>query len=288
MSESGQVLGFSCGEERLVGILHLPAQFAQRGVLIVTGGPQYRVGSHRQFVLLARHLVRHGVAALRFDYRGMGDSEGVARPYHQINDDLEAAIAAFFAAQPAMRQLVLWGLCDGATAAALHASRDPRIAGLILLNPWVHDEQLHAQTLRQHYYPRRLLQADWWRRLLTGKIALGARLRSILSGPDRPPDPQHLQQVQHPQHPQHPQRTPEQMLYDGLSAFHGRVLVILAGADLGAQQFSLLARSRKHWQRLLATRSIEVRTIAAANHTFASQRWRSAVENQCMDWLRSW
>lgn len=280
MTQTAQVLGFSCGEDRLVGILHQPSELAQRGVLIVTGGPQYRVGSHRQFVLLARHLVQHGVAALRFDYRGMGDSEGCTRPYHQINDDLEAAIAAFFGAVPGMRQLILWGLCDGATAAALHAARDPRIAGLILLNPWVHDEQLHAQTLMQHYYPRRVLQADWWRRLLTGKIALGATLRTILAGraskPAAAPDAAR------------PQRTPEQLLYDGLAAFGGRVLVILAGADLGASQFSLLAKTRAHWQRLIATANIEVRTIDGANHTFASQRWRNAVENHCSDWIRSW
>ena len=54
-----------------------------RGVLIVTGGPQYRAGSHRQFVLLARFLAARGMAVLRFDYRGMGDSEGAPRDYRR-------------------------------------------------------------------------------------------------------------------------------------------------------------------------------------------------------------
>ncbi|KAB8057318.1 hydrolase 1, exosortase A system-associated, partial [Janthinobacterium violaceinigrum] len=61
-------------QARLVGILSLPAAPGPRGVLIVTGGPQYRVGSHRQFVLLARALAAQGVPVLRFDLRGMGDS----------------------------------------------------------------------------------------------------------------------------------------------------------------------------------------------------------------------
>ena len=41
-------------QARMAGILSLPDAPGPRGVLIVTGGPQYRIGSHRQFVLLAR------------------------------------------------------------------------------------------------------------------------------------------------------------------------------------------------------------------------------------------
>jgi len=52
------------------------AAAADTGVLIVVGGPQYRVGSHRQFVMLARFLADHGVPCMRFDYRGMGDVSG--------------------------------------------------------------------------------------------------------------------------------------------------------------------------------------------------------------------
>ncbi|HLB84425.1 MAG TPA: hypothetical protein VJK00_06820, partial [Steroidobacteraceae bacterium] len=44
--------------ERLIGILHRPQTQGNltRGVVVVVGGPQYRIGSHRQFVLLARSL----------------------------------------------------------------------------------------------------------------------------------------------------------------------------------------------------------------------------------------
>ena len=49
---------------------------ASVGVVIVVGGAQYRVGSHRQFVGLARHLAAHGHPVLRFDFPGMGDSPG--------------------------------------------------------------------------------------------------------------------------------------------------------------------------------------------------------------------
>ena len=56
-----RVLLFTCQGLSLPGILHPGAPDASRGVLVVVGGPQYRVGSHRQFVLLARDLAAAGV-----------------------------------------------------------------------------------------------------------------------------------------------------------------------------------------------------------------------------------
>ena len=54
-----------CAGERLPAILHPGTPGAARGVLVVVGGPQTRVGSHRQFVLLARQLaVRRRVVRL--------------------------------------------------------------------------------------------------------------------------------------------------------------------------------------------------------------------------------
>ena len=56
----------------MLGILSLPAAGApvqHTAVLIVVGGAQYRVGSHRQFVRLARHLAAAGHRPGRADLR---------------------------------------------------------------------------------------------------------------------------------------------------------------------------------------------------------------------------
>ena len=166
-------------QARMVGILSLPAAPGPRGILIVTGGPQYRIGSHRQFVLLARALAAQGWPVLRFDLRGMGDSEGSTRDYRAAGPDIAGALAQFFDAVPTLREVALWGLCDGATAAACHAPRDARINALILLNPWVRSSAGLARATWRHYYLPRLLQGAFWRKLASGGVCMGASLASL-------------------------------------------------------------------------------------------------------------
>src|SRR5712692_9618697 len=137
MTHNEIALIFDCEGESLVGILSGAGPLAGRGVLIVVGGPQYRVGSHRQFTLLARHLAERGVPALRFDYRGMGDSGGEFRTFERVGADIRWAVDRFFASVPGLKEVVIWGLCDAASAALFYAHQDERVSGLILLNPWV-------------------------------------------------------------------------------------------------------------------------------------------------------
>lgn len=143
-----------CGGERMLGILALPAVPADIGIVLVVGGPQTRVGSHRQFVLLSRRLAASGYAVLRFDYRGMGDSSGEQRGFEQVDEDIGAALDALQVTAPSVRRFVLWGLCDAASAALLYwrRTRDRRIAGFCLANPWVRSAATLARTQVRHYY----------------------------------------------------------------------------------------------------------------------------------------
>ena len=150
---------FGKGGATLVGVLH-PAQHepGTRGVVVVVGGPQYRVGSHRQFVLLARTLARRGIPTLRFDQAGVGDSDGDTAGFEDLHRDLRSAIDELQRREPRVERVCIWGLCDGASAALMYAAGDARVDQLILLNPWVRSEG----SLAQAYIDGRLKLAQNW------------------------------------------------------------------------------------------------------------------------------
>ncbi|WP_292044089.1 hydrolase 1, exosortase A system-associated [Massilia sp. UBA6681] len=276
MTLDERALAFQCGGDWLYGVASLPAAGGRRGVLVVVGGPQYRAGSHRQFTLLARDLARDGVPAMRFDYRGMGDSEGAARSFEDIDEDLSAAIDAFIEAAPGMREVVLWGLCDGASAAAMYAPSDHRVSGLVLLNPWVRTTNGLARTTLRHYYRQRLGERGFWRHLLSGRFDLAGSLRSMLGtaraalAPGSPGS-----------------ALPERMLA-ALSSFKGRIMVITAGADLTGSEFCDLAAAKPAWTQLLRAPSVTRHKLEGADHTFSRRDWRDQVSAWTSTWVRSW
>ena len=96
---------------------------------------------------MARALAAAGYPVLRFDVRGMGDSSGPLHDFLDQTPDVAAAIEAL-CREAGVQRVMLWGLCDGASAALLylHERPDPRVAGLCLLNPWVRSAQSLART----------------------------------------------------------------------------------------------------------------------------------------------
>ena len=285
MTDNEHALIFDCGGESLVGILSGARIPAGRGVLIVVGGPQYRVGSHRQFTLLARHLAQRGVPTLRFDYRGMGDSDGEIRTFERAGADIRCAIDRFIASVPGLKDVVIWGLCDAASAALFYAHQDVRVSGLVLLNPWVRTEQGLARAHLRHYYLRRLFQASLWHKVARGEFnvraaagALGGFVANAM-GHRRTSEP--IEEASANEAP-----LPDRM-EEGLRKFHGRVLLILSGNDLTAQEFNdVVARSRR-WRRLLAGDRVTRYDLPEANHTFARRDWRNQVERWTEAWVRS-
>jgi exosortase A-associated hydrolase 1 len=262
----------------MCGILTAPVASRDVGVVIVVGGPQYRVGSHRQFVLLARSLAQEGIASLRFDFRGMGDSEGDMRSFEAVDDDVEAAANALLASVPELRGLVLWGLCDGASAALIAAARMPRLMGVVALNPWVRSEASFDRTLVRHYYRQRLFAPEFWKKLLTGRLALrrsmGEFLRRAASRRTHPETPDGVSA----------DAPFQQRMLAGLRRLDGRVLVILSGRDLTAREFVTYCAGDPEWKAVLGDkRRIEVRQLPEADHTFSSATARADCERASID-----
>ncbi|WP_256081137.1 hydrolase 1, exosortase A system-associated [Massilia sp. YIM B04103] len=315
-----QALGFPCQGEWLTAILSPVSGPARRGVLIVVGGPQYRAGSHRQFTLLARALAAQGIPAMRFDYRGMGDSSGAARDFEEVDADLRAAVDQFMAACPGLQEVVLWGLCDAASAAMFYARQDNRVCGMVLLNPWARSAEGFAKATLKHYYRDRLLQPELWKKIFSGRFDFGAAARSFAGllgaayarrpaaaakgqdggAVDTAGTDGHaavaaagMTAVALPSSAQTAGTAPDapglhQRMLEGLQGFSGKVLFIFSGADLTAQEFLDMVKASRQWQGLLAAQRVTRHTLAPADHTFSRREWRDQVAGWTSDWVRSW
>lgn len=269
---------FDCDGHRLVGIAAVPAELrCGTGVLIVVGGPQYRAGSHRQFTLLARQLAERGIASFRFDYRGMGDSEGEMRNFEAIDADIRAALDAFMQQVPQLADVAVWGLCDAASAALYMAPAEPRVSQLILLNPWVHSPASAARARLKHYYLGRLMQKSFWLKLLRGKLSLRASLGGVAESARTAAGTQADAAGAAPADPRHGSAGYVERMLRGLERFRGQVRIILSGNDLTAREFEDLLRQDKRWHRACGRPHVAMVRLPEANHTFSSAPWRDQV-----------
>lgn len=282
MKYTEQTALFACAGDTLLGIMAKPEMPANTGVIVIAGGPQYRVGSHRQFVLLSRTLATAGYPVLRFDYRGMGDSEGPQRDFQTVSADIAAAIGVMQKNIPSVKDVTLWGLCDGASAALLYCfeTHDPRVSGLCLLNPWVRSEASLAKTQVKHYYMQRLRQEQFWIKLLRGKVAANAitdlmrSLKAALSGEKSRASKGDSQTFQ-------------QRMAMAWGKFNGHILLVLSDDDYVAKEFLEYVNADTAWSATFTHPSLSRHDLPAADHTFSNLASRIRVEELTIDWLET-
>lgn len=135
-----QPLYFGEGAETLFGWYHHSERPIRRDVVAVLCapiGPEY-TRSHRTVRHLADRLARAGIAALRFDYHGGGDSTGKESDPDRFGHWKRSIAAAVKEARRLSRcdRVLLVGVRLGATLAALEA-QDVRADLLVLWNPVV-------------------------------------------------------------------------------------------------------------------------------------------------------
>lgn len=292
---SATAFAFPCQGKDLVGILHpaaiqaaVPAEgkvSARLGVLVVVGGPQYRVGSGRQFVDLARTLASAGFPVMRFDYRGMGDADGDKAEFENADPDIRAAVDNFMARVPGLDGVVLWGLCDGASAILFYAHADPRIKGIVILNPWVRTAATAAKAYLKHYYVERIKDPAFWRGLLRGRIAIVPAIRSWLGMARKAAGAADATGEAGLPGCRSQGSLPDRMAA-GFRDYPGPVLLVLSGDDLTAREFEEAAKASPLWRKLLALGRVTIRRLPEADHTFSTALWRRQVSDTTRDWLR--
>jgi exosortase A-associated hydrolase 1 len=278
-----RALVFRCAADRIIGVLHPGLPGAKTAIVIVVGGPQYRVGSHRQFAAMARQLATAGVPVLRFDWRGMGDSEGLPRTFDTVDEDIRAAIDCLTGRLPGISNVVLLGLCDGASANLIYAHKDERVSALILMNPWVRTAKEEAKSYMRHYYLQRLLHKAFWRKLISGRLSISQSSRKFLTMRRSARRAMDRKAIGTPDRPDY---FINRML-SGLVSFKGPVLLLSSGRDLTAQEFVRLCQDNYRWRSVFKRSAITMNKLPDADHTFSKRDHLREAGDHCLQWLRA-
>lgn len=140
------------GSRTLRGIVHTPDEQPVKSVVCIYPGLDgTKVGPHRLLVHISDALEAVGVASVRFDLTGQGDSDG---EYHEITSELWAedvqSIFRFIEDSEELRGLEVMTLgfsLGGIVAAKAAASRRDLVTGIIMLSPALNAAQLSQNML---------------------------------------------------------------------------------------------------------------------------------------------
>jgi pimeloyl-ACP methyl ester carboxylesterase len=292
--------------QRLFGTLHWPRQ--RRGdlpaIVLLSPGVKMRVGPGRLYVPLTEKLNDLGYTVLRFDFFGLGDSEGslpetiLADVYNNIEvgryvDDTLAALR-WLRESHGFKRFVLGGLCGGAITALLAAERDPQVEALLSIGmtvtlasnaatPAKFLTRAELDVRRRGYYSRLLQPKSWWR-FLTLQSEYGVIWRAVARVFERKrsvPSPSAPQSIE--------QRGNANPLFPtAFLAFlrrGGRALMLFSEKDrlLGEYEEKFAAPFRQQLEPYLP--QLRQHVIANANHVVALGEWQRELIDVSESWL---
>lgn len=262
-----EAIKFSCSHKKLYGVLHTPDNdtVPSTVLLIVSGGPQVRTGPHRLYVQLSRFLCDHNVTSLRFDYEGLGDSEGSYVGYQYAESSIAAAASFLQDHFNSRIDIIIWSLCDGATAAALYAARNPQsIKGLILCNPYILTDASLARTTLDFYYKRRFFDKQFWHKLFTFKVNYLATMKSLWENFSRGK----FFSNKNTKNYQSDMKSLPDLVLDSFVQFNKPIKLILSADDVVAANF-LNEIERFNSRNKDVAHELVHQSISGADHTFS-------------------
>ena len=268
---------FTNAGSKLFGILHRPNGAApKRGAILLHGWSSCRMGPHRILVETARHLAEQGAAALRFDHRGRGDSEGADE-----EADLDGMISDALAAADLLREragvkeLAMIGICSGGNVAIGAATLRPDVSRVVAWStlPFQPHRARSLDVKRTgHYaleYVKKVLRPETWRKIFTGTVNY-RMIRRALFGHYVRTDPEG--------------RNPKDSSRDIMAEFaryRGRVRFIYGGADPEASS------AKEHYESFCREHGIaaDYVFIEGANHNYYSLDWKRQVIERTTEWV---
>lgn len=159
-------------------------------VLLPNTAANHNIGDGRYFVLFARRLAALGIASLRMDLSGLGDSAPTDKPFTQDSLYSEQACADVMAGADWLvarghATVVTLGICSGAFVGLHACAAHPHIVGSFGLNlqQFVWEGEGRSQRDRALASNRTLrrsaLSVDKWKRVFTGKASLAYTARGL-------------------------------------------------------------------------------------------------------------
>ncbi len=170
-------------------MLTLESYDPQTAVLFPNTGGNYHIGDARMWVIQARRLALQGVASLRMDVAGLGDSaddvdRSTAAGLHSSSAWQDCSTGIDWLAAKGHSKPVIVGICSGAFMAFNTAVLNPRVAGVVVINQRIftweqnrHGPGGHMFLEPTHVYRDSLRSLEKWKRAWRDK----SKLKMVLS-----------------------------------------------------------------------------------------------------------
>lgn len=264
----------------LSGVLSEPAASAAAtsapAVVFLNSGILHHVGASRLYVRLARRLAADGHACLRFDFSGIGDSEARkdALPFVE-SAPIETREAMDLLQQKlGLSEFVLLGLCSGADMAFKVAGDDPRVVGLVQLDPYAYRTTGYYV---KRYGPRLLNPAAYF------ESFLGRRRNAALR--KQRASAEHQETYTAPEYRRiFPPRDVVEQQLQALVARRVRMLNIFS--DGQQEHINHGAQYARAFPAVAFRDLLTVSYIPKAQHTFTDLGDQQLVERLVLDWAR--
>jgi hypothetical protein len=289
---------------RLFGIVHEPVINKRQDVaiLLLSPGVKNRVAPHRLYNKMSALFTEMGFAVARFDFHGLGDSEGsieerqLADLYGSIQlgryvEDTRAAMD-WMQQTHGYKRFILAGLCGGALTGLLASISEPRAVGLLSIGIPVMLDGSSIDTkrfmtagqlggLRAAYFKKALNPHSWARllRLETDFTLMAHTFLAALRRRARASSPQAAEPAPDNTNP---------LFAPALLGFlkSGRpMLLLFSGQDRLYWEFEekFLARHPGALERHAALAHVEI--LPEANHVLTFPEWQADTLQRSRRWL---
>lgn len=181
-------------ERELFGVLCEPVAVSAHGplVMIINTGANAHTGDGRLAVVFARRLAAQGIASVRIDISGIGETPSSGwvdskSPLYSARAIGDVCQAASWLAARGYPSIALFGICSGAYLGLHAAAASPHVDGVVAVNLqrfiWAHNETLEEAMRKQGHsmklYMRSARRLDKWLNVLRGRSHVRAKLKTV-------------------------------------------------------------------------------------------------------------